>query len=340
MPDERQAQAVNPQSSGRVLQPAFYELNETFDLDSDQLILLEGYTDCGHPAVPAQQPYVFDRDRLRKLLAFLDDPMGDALYLIGPTGCGKTSLVCQVAARLHWPVQMIPVHGRLELDDMLGQKVLDNGSTPFLYGALSIAVREGHILVLDEMDIADPSELAGLYDLLDGAPLVLAQNGGEMIPVHPRFRFVATGNSAGSGDGSGLYQGVLRQSLAWLDRFRCIDVNYPDEFTELSILEQVVPDLPLLVREGMVKLANEIRRLFTGWSDEAGEGEAQLSCTLSTRGLVRWAKLSMRFQGAPRVFEYALEQTLTARVEPAERQAIHRLAEDILGDLWRGGEES
>ena len=262
--------------------------------------------------------------------------MGDGLYLCGPTGCGKTSLVCQAAARLHWPVQMIPVHGRLELDDMLGQKVLDNGSTPFLYGALSIAVRDGHILILDEMDIADPSELAGLYDLLDGAPLVLAQNGGEIIPVHPRFRFVATGNSAGSGDGSGLYQGVLRQSLAWLDRFRCIDVDYPDEITELSILEQIVPDLPVLVREGMVKLANEIRRLFTG----SQEGEAQLSCTLSTRGLVRWAKLSLRFKGAPCVFEYALEQTLTARVEPAERQAIHRLAEDIFGDFWRGGEES
>ena len=338
--DVQQAQAGSCQNPEGTLQPAFYELNETFGLDSTQLILLEGYKDCGHPAVPAQQPYVFDRDRLRKLLAFLDDPMGDGLYLCGPTGCGKTSLVCQAAARLHWPVQMIPVHGRLELDDMLGQKVLDNGSTPFLYGALSIAVRDGHILILDEMDIADPSELAGLYDLLDGAPLVLAQNGGEIIPVHPRFRFVATGNSAGSGDGSGLYQGVLRQSLAWLDRFRCIEVDYPDNTTELSILEQIVPDLPLMVRENMVKLANEIRRLFTGCSDGQEEGEAQLSCTLSTRGLVRWAKLSLRFKGAPCVFEYALEQALTARIEQAERQAIHRLAEDIFGDLWNSTDTS
>ncbi|MGI9273500.1 MAG: AAA family ATPase, partial [Endozoicomonas sp.] len=305
--DVQQAQAGACQNPDGALQPAFYELNETFGLDSTPLILLEGYQDCGHPAVPAQQPYVFDRDRLRKLLAFLDDPMGDALYLVGPTGCGKTSLVCQAAARLHWPCQLVPVHGRLELDDLLGQKVLDSGSTPFLYGVLSMAVREGHILILDEMDIADPSELAGLYDLLDGAPLVLAQNGGEILPVHPKFRFVATGNSAGSGDGTGLYQGVLRQSLAWLDRFRVISVEYPDEITELSILEQQVPELPVIVREGMVKLANEIRRLFTDCSDGTGEGEAQLSCTLSTRGLVRWAKLSLRFQGAPNVFEYALE---------------------------------
>ena len=324
-----------------VLQPAFYELNETFDLDTNQLILLEGYQECGHPAVPVVQPYVFDRDRLRKLLAFLDNPEGDGLFLCGPTGCGKTSLVVQTAARLNWPTQMVPVHGRMELDDLLGQKVLDNGSTPYQYGALSTAVKEGHILILDEMDVADPAELAGLYDLLDGAPLVLAQNGGEIIPVHPRFRFVATGNSAGAGDGSGLYQGVLRQSLAWLDRFRCIEVDYPDEFTELMILHQVVSDLPVVVREKMVKLANEVRRLFTGDSDgRAGEGESQLSVTLSTRGLVRWARLSLRFQGAPRVFEYALEQALTARVEPAERQAIHRIASDVFGELWTGGNES
>ena len=201
---------------------------------------------------------------------------------------------------MHWPVQMVPVHGRMELDDLLGQKVLENGSTPYQYGALSIAVKEGHILILDEMDVADPAELAGLYDLLDGAPLVLAQNGGEIIPVHPRFRFVATGNSTGAGDGSGLYQGVLRQSLAWLDRFRCIEVDYPDDATELRILEQLVPGLPVVVREKMVQLANEVRRLFTGSTDGNGEGEAQLSVTLSTRGLVRWARLSLRFQGAPR----------------------------------------
>ena len=47
------------QAMPEALQPAFYELNETFDLDTNQLILLEGYKECGHPAVPAVQPYVF-----------------------------------------------------------------------------------------------------------------------------------------------------------------------------------------------------------------------------------------------------------------------------------------
>ena len=71
MSGAQQLQAVIHQNPERILQPAFYELNEAFGLDSTQLILLEGYKDCGPPAVPAQQPYVFDRDRLRKLLALL-----------------------------------------------------------------------------------------------------------------------------------------------------------------------------------------------------------------------------------------------------------------------------
>ena len=122
------------------LAPAFYELNETFGLQSEAMVLLEGFAETGHPSVPARKPYVFNGATLGPLMAFLDNPQGDGIYLTGPTGCGKTSLVCQVAARLHWPVQMVPVHGRLELDDLLGQRVLENGNTPYQYGPLAIAV--------------------------------------------------------------------------------------------------------------------------------------------------------------------------------------------------------
>ena len=53
---------------------------------------------------------------------------------------------------------------------------------------------------------------------------------------------------------------------------------------------------------------------------------------MSTRTLVRWAGLSLTFKGAPKVFEYALTQALTARAEPEQREAIHRIAADVFGD--------
>ncbi|MBO0180522.1 AAA family ATPase, partial [Vibrio parahaemolyticus] len=94
---------------------------------------------------------------------------------------------------------------------------------------LAIAMREGHVLLINEVDLVDPAELSGLNDILEGRPLVIAQNGGEIIKPHPMFRVIVTGNSTGSGDPSGLYQGVMMQNLAAMDRYRFSVVPYMAE---------------------------------------------------------------------------------------------------------------
>jgi cobaltochelatase CobS len=197
-----------------------------------------------------------------------------------------------------------------------------------------VAARDGHLLVLNESDLMDPSELAGLNDIIEGQPLAIAENGGEVIRPHPKFRVFATGNSVGAGDGSGLYQGVLRQNLAFMDRFRVVQVGYPEPALEKEILKTQVPKLPDLIADKMIAVAGEIRRLFVG----AKEGGAELTVTMSTRTLVRWAGLSLTFKGAPKVFEYALTQALTARAEPEQQEAIHRIAADVFGDYWDGSQ--
>ena len=161
-------------------------------------------------------------------------------------------------------------------------------------------MREGHILLINEVDLADPAELAGLNDVLEGRPLVIAQNGGEIIKPHPMFRVMVTGNSTGSGDASGLYQGVMMQNIASMDRYRFIKVGYAEDIAELSILGRVTPNLPENIRNGMVRIANQVRKLFLGENGEDG----QLSITMSTRTLVRWAAFS-RLPWCPERFEYA-----------------------------------
>ena len=148
---------------------------------------------------------------------------------------------------------------------------------------------------------------------------------------HTKFRFIATGNSAGSGDQTGLYQGVLQQNLAFLDRFRIIEATYAEPSVEEAILENVAPGLPEVFRQKMVKVAGDIRRLFIGGTD----GGAELSITMSTRTLVRWAKLSLAFRGAPNALEYALDQALLIRAAKEEREAILRIAKDVFGEQWR-----
>lgn len=294
-----------------------------------------GFADNSNPFIPTRNDgYVFRKELLREVLAFLNSPSGDALYVTGPTGSGKTSGITEIAARLNWPMQQMTCNGRMEASDLIGHYVLSSqnpGEEPqmrFQYGPLSTAMREGHILLLNEVDVVDPAELSGLNDVLEGRPLVISANGGEIIKPHPMFRVVVTGNSTGNGDSTGLYQGILMQNLAAMDRYRFTLVNYPEEAVEVTILGNAVPGVPGVIRDRMVRVANEIRALFVG------QGEGQLAVTMSTRTLVRWANLAIAFRGAPNAMEYALQQALLLRAAPEEAEAILRIAKDVFGESW------
>lgn len=69
-----------------------YDEDREFQMPPERTAL--AFTDETNPAIPAKHDdYVFRRDVLRDVLAFLQKPNGDALYLSGPTGSGKTSVV-------------------------------------------------------------------------------------------------------------------------------------------------------------------------------------------------------------------------------------------------------
>ena len=307
-----------------------YSIADTFGITASASMKVEGFEPAQNPYVPKQKTYVFRKDHLRDVLAFLGSANGDGLYLTGPTGSGKTSLLEQVAARLQWGVHTVTGHGRMELNDLLGQYMLvDGGAMQWLDGPLTLAVRLGHVLLINEIDAVDPAELIGLNEIVEGKALTIPQTGAVIAP-HPKFRLVATGNSAGSGDQSGLYQGVLRQNISFLDRFRLMEVGYPDPEDEMKLLAELVPNMPETVRESMIKVANQIRKVFIGGQDGGG----MLSVTLSTRGLMRWALLVATFKSAPNALAYSLDRALTFRADPSEREAIHRIAKDIFGDDW------
>lgn len=313
-------------------------LAEITGLNINSKITVDVFTDETNPFIPKRDNnHVFSKDLVRNLNAFLKKPGHDALYITGPTGSGKTSGVLQYAARLNWPVQQIACHGRLEFDDLVGfhRLVSSNpGEAPsmqFVYGPLAVAMREGHILLLNEFDLVDPAEMAGLNDVLEGRPLVIMQNGGEIIHPHPMFRVIVTGNSAGQGDATGLYQGVMTQNLATLDRFRFVEVPYLDESVEVSILKKVVSALPENILVKMVQIANIVRKQFMGEDSSS----SQLSVTLSTRTLVRWATLTQDFRGAENAMKLGLEHALLLRTPPAEREAIERIAQDVFGPIWK-----
>ena len=212
------------------------------------------------PLVPSKnKQYVFDPDNLEQILRHLQNNHGDSLFLSGPTGCGKTSLILEIASRLDWPVECITLSQTSEVADLIGHNILKKGQITFEYGPLSRAMMYGEILLLNEIDLMSAGELTALNDVLEGRALCVNANNGEVIYPHPFFRVVATANSKGLGDNSGNYLGVRKQNKAFLDRWIFFECTYPDYDLEQNLILKNFTNInPDLIKYFAV-LARELR---------------------------------------------------------------------------------
>lgn len=281
--------------------------------------------------------YAMPLDLVREVGSFLTDPSGDSLMLIGPTGSGKTSGVNQILSRLNWPVISVNAHGRMEFGDLVGQFRLCSSKpgvppeTQFVYGPLALAMKVGAVLLINEIDYMDPSESAGLNDVLEGSPLVIAENGAEVIQQHPNFRIICTCNTGGRPDETGLYLGAKQQNIAFLDRFRMSVVSYMPKDTELTIAGKLAPDnLPKNMIERCVDSANDIRRQFLGTNGDGSD--ATLSTTMSTRTLIRWIGLIGVFRNQDAPIQYALRHALLNGLNRVEFLAVEQIVKTKFGN--------
>lgn len=289
---------------------------------------INGYANPSSFTPEINPEYLYHESSRDVIVWFMNS--ADPFYLFGPAGSGKTSLIKQLAAKLNYPVFSLTGHSRLEFPDMVGHLTVDNGNMVFQYGPLALAMKYGGLFLLDEIDLLDPATAAGLNGMLDGDPLCIPENGSEIIIPHPLFRFAATANTNGGSDETGLYQGTLRQNLAFMDRFWLCEINYPTPEAEERLLALKAKGLPEDIRKKMVEYANEVRKLFMG---ESADFNDTIEVTFSTRTLIRWADLTVRFQplanqGIPPV-TYALDRALGYRATRETRSFLNELAQRI-----------
>ena len=77
----------------------------------------------------------------------------------GPTSSGKTSLISHLAAETGHRCIRINNHEGTDLQEYLGSYITDSeGRLTFREGALVTALRAGHWVILDELNLA-PSEV-------------------------------------------------------------------------------------------------------------------------------------------------------------------------------------
>lgn len=313
-------------------QPIEFAVGPTFGVAVPDQVRVPGFDIPGPWTPPAQSGYRFRKDLLADVLGWYQGRVAqlhpDGLWLTGPMGAGKSSVIREIAARLNLNLVQANGQRRLEMADLIGHLTAIGGDVVFQEGPLARAVRQGWLFLLDEADLMDPSELAGLNTLLDGGPLVITANGGEVVTPAPGFGVICTANTAGSGDATGLYAGVQRQNHALLDRFGVVEVDYPDPLTEIELVAAASPELPRILIERMVSVAQEVRRLFVGTEDQT----AVVEITFSTRTLIRWAYQLCWFRNAPHPVQYALRRALTARAEPQTAAAIDGIVQRVFGD--------
>src|SRR5699024_3024058 len=269
-------------STSKKPQVVQYDIGETFGINDAKGAMIDGLSDVGDPSVPKKiENYVFRKELVSDIMAWMKIGSGEGLFLTGPTGSGKTSGVTQVFARLNQPVQRATGHSMMELADLVSEKTVIDGDIVSIDGPLTTAMRLGQPFILDEVDDLKPGVAVGLHSVVEEGFLSIPDNGGEIVKAQRGFCVIATGNTAGNGDRTGLYQGTMRQNAAFMDRFWVVEVGYPDKAQEAPIIGKVAPGLPDWVRDAMIDMANEVRALFIG----EAEGP-QIEMPMSTRTLV------------------------------------------------------
>ena len=95
---------------------------------------------------------------------------------------------------------------------------------------------------------------------------------------------------------------------------------------EKDLLVKLHPVLPEHIAVKMMDFANEIRKQFIGASDAYTD---TIEVTLSTRTLLRWADLTLRFQPLAhqgiQPLSYALDRALGFRASRPTRAMLHEL---------------
>jgi len=174
------------------------------------------------------------------------------IWLVGPAGCGKTTISNDAGEHLGLPVTVVPCGAGTSATTFLGYKYPERESTPFVS-----AFSQPGIIVLDEFTALE----AQVAQIVNGA---LANN--ELSATtgtfkrHPECVIIATSNTFGHG-ADRMYVSNNQLDSSTIDRFAggIIEVDYSKEYESQynkEVCEYVWHLRDVIQRDGLRKVAS------------------------------------------------------------------------------------
>jgi len=204
-----------------------------------------------------------------KVIAWLS--LGHPVHIIGPTGCGKTTLALSAAKELGHPTVWINGDTSVRTTDLIGGysqieqetvrdkyihnvfKDKDIMRADWVDNPLTTACKYGYTLVYNEFSRTLPVANNVLLSIFQEGVLELPTRFGleRFVKVHPNFKAIFTSNSVE-------YAGVHRPQDALLDRLVGVYMDYYSPKTEAEI---VAADSKVSDHDAkrIVKIVREVR---------------------------------------------------------------------------------
>lgn len=283
-----------------------------------------------NPLVPSKMPHFkFDVDVLADALWARERKQN--AWFVGHTGTGKSTNVEQICAYTGNMFQRVNFDSditRLEFVGKVDVTTNEAGEqvTSFTDGILPIAMQMPCILMLDEADAVRGDIAYVLQPVLEGKSLRLLEDGGRMVEPHPEFCIMATANTVGAGDSTGMYSAAVKmQSKAAMNRYNIfIHVDYMKVSDEMDMIRKVVPD----VHE---KTIESLDKFVTAYRSAINIGE--ITAPISPRNTITIAQYTTDFHGrigVTQAFKRALERNLFNSMDEGERAIAVGIADRVL----------
>jgi nitric oxide reductase NorQ protein len=175
------------------------------------------------------------------------------VMLKGPTGCGKTRFVQYMAYRLERPLITVACHEDLTASDLVGRYLLKGQDTVWVDGPLTLGVKHGAIVYLDEVVEARKDTTVIIHPLSDDRRLLPIEKKGQVIEAADDFLLVISYNPG--------YQSVLKDlKQSTKQRFMAIEFDYPTADVETAIVQREA-GVSMNMAAGLVKLGGKVRNL-------------------------------------------------------------------------------